>query len=295
MISSELLSRIRKIEIRTRRMVDDLTAGAYHSVFKGSGIEFEDVREYTQDDDVRDIDWNVTAKMGTPYIKKYVEERELTVMLLVDMSASCFFGSAAKTKSDVSVEIASLLAFSAIRNNDKVGLLMFSDKVELYLPPKSGKTHILRLIREMLARKPESKGTNISLALEKIMKILHKKAVVFLISDLIDRDSNFGKALTVVNKKHDVIAVRVLDNIELCMPSAGYLNLSDSENTQSAFFCAKGKNLELFKEKAKAMHKESKDICTKSKVDIIDIISGEDLVKPLMAFFRKRERIYNKA
>lgn len=295
MISAELLSRIRKLEIRTRRMVDDLTAGAYHSVFKGSGIEFEDVREYTQEDDVRDIDWNVTAKMGTPYIKKYVEERELTVMLLVDMSASNYFGSKEKTKNETAVEIASLLAFSAIRNNDKVGLLMFTDKVEFYLPPKSGRIHILRLIREVVVRKPESKGTNISAALEKIMKILHKKAVVFLISDLIDTESNFGKALTVVNKKHDVIAVRVLDNIELNFPKSGHLNLSDSESGQISFFSAKGKTLDAFKEKARFLHKESKDVCIKSKVDIIDIVCGEDFIKPLMSFFRRRERILNKS
>jgi len=276
-------------------MVEDLTAGAYHSVFKGSGIEFEDVREYTQDDDVRDIDWNVTAKMGTPYIKKYVEERELTVMLLIDMSASCFFGSSAKTKSDTAVETASLLAFSAIRNNDKVGLLMFTDKIEFYLPPKSGRIHILRLIREMLVRKTESKGTNISLALEKIMKLLPKKAVIFLISDLIDRTTNFGKALTIVNKKHDVIAVRVLDKLELAMHGSGYLNLSDSETGQTSFFCAKGSNLKLFEEKAKYLHEESKAICTRSKVDMIEITCGEDLVKPLLSFFRRRERIYNKA
>jgi len=276
-------------------MVEDLTAGAYHSVFKGSGIEFEDVREYTPDDDVRDIDWNVTAKMGTPYIKKYVEERELTVMLLVDMSSSCFFGSSEKTKNDTIIEIASLLAFSAIRNNDKVGLLLFTDKVEFYLPPKSGRIHILRLIREMVVRKPESKGTNISMALEKIMKLLPKKAVIFLISDLIDRNSNFGKALTIVNKKHDVIAVRVLDKLELSMHATGYLNLSDSETGKDAFFCAKGQNLKFFEEKASALHKESKDICTRSKVDLIDITCGEDLVKPLLSFFRKREKIYNKA
>ncbi len=295
MISSELLSRIRKIEIRTRKMVDDLTAGAYHSVFKGSGIEFEDVREYTQEDDVRDIDWNVTAKMGTPYIKKYVEERELTVMLLVDMSSSSFFGSKGKTKNETAVEIASLLAFSAIRNNDKVGLLMFTDKVEFYLPPKSGRIHILRLIREMIVRRPESKGTNISAALEKIMKILHKKAVVFLISDLIDRESNFGRALTVVNKKHDVIAVRVLDEIELNFPKAGLLNLSDLESGQVSLFSAKSKNVELFREKAKLLHQESKDICIKSKVDMIDILCGEDLIKPLMSFFRRRERISSRS
>ena len=294
MISSDLLSRIRRIEIKTRKMVEDLTAGAYHSVFKGSGIEFEDVREYTENDDAKDIDWNVTAKTGTPYIKKYTEERELTVMLLLDMSSSCYFGSADKTKKDTSIELAALLAFSAIRNNDKVGLMMFTDKIEFYLPPKSGRIHILRLIREIIVREPQSKGTNISLSLERIMKLLPKKAVIFLISDLIDRSSNFGKALTIVNKKHDVIAVRILDKLELEIPNIGYLNLSDSENGESLFFRAKGHNLKMFTEKAKSLHKESKDICTRSKVDFIDATCGQDLVKPLLGFFRRRERINNR-
>ncbi len=274
--------------------MEDITAGAYHSVFKGSGIEFEDVREYTQDDDVRDIDWNVTAKMGTPYIKKYVEEREMTVMLLVDASASGFYGSGDKTKNDIVVEIASLLAFSAIRNNDKVGLMLFTDKVELYLPPKSGRLHTLRLIRDLVARKPEGKGTNIVMALEKIMKILRKRAVVFLISDFIDEKSGFLKTLTLVNKRHDMIAVRVLDKMELKWPVSGYLNIADSESSLSSAFQASKKNVEEYLKVAEQLHSNHADICSKAKVDMIDIRCGEDMVKPLMKFFKQREKIVSR-
>lgn len=275
-------------------MVEDITAGAYHSVFKGSGIEFEEVREYTQDDDVRDIDWNVTAKMGTPYIKKYVEERELTVMFLVDASASGCYGSTDKTKNDVAVEIASLLAFSAIRNNDKVGLMLFTDKVELYLPPKSGRLHTLRLIRELVARKPEGTGTNIIMALEKIMKILRKRAVVFLISDFIDEKHDYLKALTLANKRHDMIAVRVLDKMELKWPISGYLNIADSESGLDSDFRASKKNVEEYLTMAKQLHSNHADICSKAKVDMIDIRCDEDMTKPLMKFFKQRERIVSR-
>lgn len=294
MLSKDLIARIRKIEIRTRRMVEDITAGAYHSVFKGSGIEFEDVREYTQDDDVRDIDWNVTAKMGTPYIKKYVEERELTVMLLVDASASGFYGSGDKTKNAAAVEIASLLAFSAIRNNDKVGLMLFTDKVELYLPPKSGRLHTLRLIRELVVRKPEGKGTNIVMALEKIMKILRKRAVVFLVSDFIDEKNDYLKTLTLVNKRHDMIAVRVLDKMELQWPISGYLNITDSESSLDSYFQASKKNVEEYLKTAEQIHSKHAEVCSKAKVDMIDVRCGEDLVKPLMKFFKQRERIVSR-
>jgi uncharacterized protein (DUF58 family) len=294
MISKDILAKVRKIEIRTRRMVEELTAGAYHSVFKGSGIEFEDVREYTFGDDVRDIDWNVTAKMGEPYIKKYVEERELTVMLLVDASASSRFGSGEKTKLETAVEIASVLAFSAIRNNDKVGLLLFTDKTELYLPPKSGKQHTLRLIRELVVRKPEGKSTNITAALEKIMKILHKKAVIFLISDFIDEKHEYEKLLMVANKRHDVIGVRILDEREFEMPKIGSLYLSDAEYGDVGFFHGNKKTIVEYNKYSKEIHKKHKDICTKAKVDLIDIKCDDDLIKPLMSFFRRREKLVNK-
>ncbi len=295
MISKDLLARVRKIEIRTRRMVDEITAGAYHSVFKGAGIEFDEVREYTPEDDVKDIDWNVTARMGHPYVKKYVEERELTVMLLVDASASGHFGSVNKTKNEVAAEIASLIAFSAIRNHDKVGLLLFTDQTELYLPPKSGRLHGLRLIRELLARKPEHKGTDISGALEKIIKIMHKKAVIFLISDMIDENRSYKKLLTIANKRHDIIAVRILDPKELDFPRIPGLSIADSESGSLGFFTGSKKAAEKYAEEVKKLHAENKEICKKAKVDLIDIKTDEDLVKPLMSFFRQRERMVQRS
>lgn len=289
MISKELLARIRKIEIRTRRMVDELTAGAYHSVFKGSGIEFDEVREYTDEDDASDIDWNVTARMGSPYIKKYVEERELTVMLAVDASASGRFGGGDKTKSETVAEIASVLAFSAIRNHDKVGLLLFTDRTELYLPPKSGSVHGLRLVRELLARKPENGGTDIPAALRSLSRMLPKKAVVFLISDLID-EHDFKKPLSIANRRHDVIAVRVLDPKELELPPLAELSLADAESGATGLFRggskAAAKAYAAFAAKA---HAVNRDICARAQVDLIDIRCGDDLVKPLMVFFRQRE------
>ena len=290
MISKDLIARIRKIEIRTRRMVEEVTAGAYHSVFKGSGIEFEEVREYTPEDDVRDIDWNVTAKMGHPYIKKYIEERELTVMLLVDASASGYFGSGEKTKIETAVEIASVLAFSAIRNHDKVGLLMFTDKTELYLPPKSGRLHCLRLIRELVARKPEGKGTDIAAALENTMRVMHKKAVIFLISDMIS-DRNYQKLLTVANKRHDVVGVRVLDPKEVNIPILSGLSVADIENETYSYFSGGRKAQKSYNDLVTQLHLENKRACDKAKVDLIDIKCGDDLVKPLMGFFRRRERL----
>ncbi|MCF7791847.1 MAG: DUF58 domain-containing protein [Victivallales bacterium] len=290
MISKELLAHIRKIEIRTRRMVEEVTAGAYHSVFKGSGIEFEEVREYTPEDDVRNIDWNVTAKMGNPYIKKYIEERELNVMLLVDASASGYFGSGKKTKLETAVEIASVLSFSAIRNHDKVGLMMFTDKTELYLPPNSGRLHCLRLIRELLARKPDGVKTDIASALENAMRVLHKKSIIFLISDMIS-DENYQKLLTVANKRHDVVAVRVLDPKEVNLPVLPGITISDIESGEKDYFCGGRKAGENYNSAVAELHSQNKTICDKAKVDLIDIKCGDDLTKPLMKFFRKRERL----
>lgn len=288
-ITKDLLKQVKKIEIKTRRAVDDITAGAYRSVFKGRGIEFDEVREYTPDDDIRDIDWNVTARMGTPYIKKYIEERELTVLLAIDASASTRYGSSSKTKHECAMEISALLAFSAIRNNDKVGLLMFTEKPELYLPPKSGKMHGLRLIREIVARKPEGKGTDISGALGYLMNVLHKKAVVFLISDFI-ADNDYSKLLMVANKRHDIVAVRILDKFEKTFPKTTYINLMDSENGQIlSFNSGSEKLLKKFQLASKELHDANQKICAKAKVDLIDIECGEDTVKPLIKFFRQRE------
>ena len=289
MLSKDLLAQVKKIEIRTRRIVDDITAGAYHSVFKGRGIEFDEVREYTPEDDVRDIDWNVTARMASPFVKKYVEERELTVVLAVDVSASSMFGSGEKTKARYAAEVAALLAFSAIRNNDRVGLLLFSDRTELYLPPKSGKTHGLRLIRELMARKPEGKGTNISAALNNLMRVLHKRAVIFLISDFID-DADFANLLLVANKRHDVVAARILDQLELKMPKTANLALEDVETGAVSVF--PGRNaayLRRYSRAAEEMHGRSVEIFRRAKVDLIDFRCGDDIVKPLVRFFRKRQ------
>lgn len=290
MISKELLAQVRKIEIKTRRIVDDITAGAYHSVFKGRGIEFDEVREYTPEDDVRDIDWNVTARMGSPYIKKYVEERELTVMLLVDVSASGTVGSAEKVKNQHAVETGALLAFSAIRNNDKVGLLLFTDDTELYLPPRSGKTHGLRLIRELVAIRPKGKGTNIGAALENLMRVVRKRAVVFLISDLIDQ-KDYEKQLRIANKRHDIVAVRILDPLEIEMPKTGNLLIEDSESGAVSFFKG-GRHAfrRLFRSSAEKLHSQNETRCKRAKVDLIDIRCGEDFVKPFVKFFRSRRQ-----
>ena len=291
MISKDLLSQVRKIEIRTRRVVDDITGGAYHSVFKGRGIEFDEVREYTPEDDVRDIDWNVTARMAAPFVKKYVEERELTVMLAVDISASVFFGSQDKSKVRSAAEVAALLAFSAIRNNDRVGLLLFSDKTEFYLPPKSGKTHGMRLIRELMVRKPSSKGTDIGQALNNLMSMLHKKAVVFLISDFID-DSDYAKLLTVANKRHDIIATRILDPVELQMRKTANLFIEDAETGATTLFPGRGVNaLGRYAEAAGNIHAKAEEMFKKSKVDLIDFRCGEDIVKPLVGFFKRRGKL----
>ncbi len=288
MLPKDLIAQVRKVEIKTRRIVDEITGGAYHSVFKGRGIEFEEVREYTPEDDVRDIDWNVTARMGAPYIKKYVEERELTVILAVDASASGAFGSGDKTKNRQGVELAALLAFSAIRNNDKVGLLMFTDRTELYLPPRAGRSHGLRLIRELMAHKPQGKGTNINAGLESLMKVLHKKSVIFLISDLIE-DESFEKTLKIANRRHDLISVRILDPLELKWPGSVGVVVEDSENGNASFFPGTKSVCGNFAKAADLMHSASADACKKAKVDMIDIKCGEDIVKPLVSFFRKRQ------
>jgi uncharacterized protein (DUF58 family) len=290
MLSSELIAQVRKIEIRTRRAVDEIIGGAYHSVFKGRGIEFDEVREYTDEDDFRDIDWNVTARMGTPYIKKYVEERELNVMLLVDVSASGAFGSGDKSKRRYAIETAALLAFSAIRNNDRVGLTMFSDRTELYLSPRSGRKHGLRLVRDLMAFEPERQKTNIDLVLQETIKVLNKKTVIFLISDLID-EHDFQKSLRIINRRHDVIAVRILDPLELKWPAGVNVVLEDAESGKNLSFNARSRKLvENFSRTAENWHDASKSICEKARVDMIEMRCGEDIVKPLINFFNKRRK-----
>ena len=287
--TTDIIKRVRRIELRTRRIVDELTGGAYHSVFKGKGMEFDEVREYFDGDDVRAIDWNVTARMGHPFIKKFVEERELTVMLLVDMSGSGDFGSASQAKNQLAAELAALLAFSAIRNNDRVGLQLFTATDELHVPARKGKAHVLRLIRELLAFERTERGTNIRGALENLMRVAKRKAVVFVISDFLDDD--FTHALRIASKRHDVVAMRVVDERDLEPLPAGFLNLEDAETGATSLFASwlPGSRARSREAMQGRLDKTAEGI-RRSGVDLIDIVNGQDYVKPLMAFFRARER-----
>jgi uncharacterized protein (DUF58 family) len=285
----EILKKIRRLELRTRRLVNSGFAGQYHSVFKGRGMNFEEVREYAAGDEIRSIDWNVTARMNAPYVKKFTEERELTVMLVVDLSASGAFGSVELSKRELAAEVASILAFSAINNNDKVGLLLFSDDVELYIPPKKGRLHTLRLIREMLYFEPKGRGTNLAGALDYLNRVTSRRAVVFLISDFIAPD--FTKALTVSSRRHDVVAMPVSDPGESSLPDVGIITLEDAEtgeqidiNTGSRAVRQGLKDLE--EKRRKALER----LLRSRRIDIVRLTTNEDYLLPLRAFFEQRER-----
>ena len=289
MIPREILKQVRRIEISTRGLVNEVLSGEYHSVFKGRGMNFAEVREYQYGDDIRSIDWNVTARMGAPFVKIFEEERELTVMLVVDVSASGDFGTQERLKGEVAVEICALLAFSAIKNHDKVGLIIFSDHVEKFVPPRKGKRHVLRVLRELLYHRPEGRGTDIRAALDYLNHVQRKKAVTFLVSDF--RDGGFEKSLAVAGRRHDLIAVRVGDLREREIPSVGLLELEDPEtgerlvvNTSNARFRSS------FTERSRAARQELDRTLRRSKVDVIDIETGEPYVRPLMRFFRDRLR-----
>lgn len=285
MIPEELVKQIRLLEIRTNRMVDEISGGAYRSVFKGAGIEFEEVREYTVEDDARTIDWNVSARMGAPFVKKFVEERELNIMLLVDVSSSGAFGSAAKSKRQSAAELAALIAFSASKNHDKVSLLMFSDKIELYVPPRSGRRHILRLIREMLAFEPRNKGTDIGLALRESSRLLKKSSVVFLISDFID-SKEFSMPLKQLNRRHDVIAVQIYDPSERNWQVDSSIVVEDAETGEMIAFDA-GDRKRLQSEMDSASNAVAA-LCRSARVDRVEIESGSDVLGPLIQFYALR-------
>ena len=287
MLPAELLHQIRMLEIRTNRAVDELIGGAYHSVFKGRGIEFDEVREYTPDDDVRDIDWNVTARMNAPYIKKYVEERELNVMLAVDVSASGSFGSGERSKRTAAAELAALLAFSAGNNGDKVGLLLFSDRRELLLPPRSGRKHTLRLIRDMLAFEEQGKGTDIVHAIEDMDRFLSKRSVVFIISDFLD-GGDYEKPLKILNKRHDVIAVRIRDKAESAWNLPVGVCVQDAETGEVYEFDGSASSREAYRKAAAQEMAEGTALCRRAGVDLIDIENGEDPIRPLIGFFNRR-------
>ncbi len=285
----EILKKIRRLELRTRRLVNAGFAGQYHSVFKGRGMNFEEVREYAPGDEIRSIDWNVTARMNTPYVKKFTEERELTVMLVVDVSASGTFGSVELSKRELAAEVASILAFSAINNNDKVGLLLFSDDVELYIPPKKGRLHTLRLIREMLYFQPKGRGTNLAGALDYLNRVINRRAVLFLISDFIAPD--FSKALTVSSRRHDVVAMPVSDPGESAMPDVGIITLEDAETGQQIDINTGSKGVRRGLADLNELRRKAAERLFRSRrVDIVPLSTTEDYLLPLRAFFEQRER-----
>ncbi len=289
MIPKEVIQQIRRIEIRTGRLVSDIFSGQYESVFKGRGMEFSEVREYQPGDDIRTIDWNVTARYGKPFVKKFIEERELTVMLLVDASASGSFGTHGRMKEELAAELAAVLAFSAIKNNDKVGMIIFTDQVEKYILPKKGRTHILRIIREILYFKPSHKRTDITKALEYLNEVARRKAVTFLISDFIS--ANYEKALNITNKKHDVIAITITDPREKELPDVGLIELEDSETGQ---YLTVNTGDRAFRDKYTGEYSarlENRSRMFRSMgLDSIDIYTDKSYIEPLIKFFKLRAK-----
>ncbi len=289
MIPKKILQKVKRIEIKTRGLVNDLFGGEYHSIFKGRGMTFSEVREYDPGDDIRLIDWNVTARTGSPFVKVFEEERELTVFLLVDISASGEFGTGSQLKKDFSAEIASVLGFSAIKNNDKVGLILFSNSVEKYIMPKKGKSHVLRVIRELLYTNPLNSQTSISNALDYLLKVAKRKCVVFLISDFLD--GSYFSSLKVVNKKHDLIAVQIVDPAELEFPDLGLIKVEDPETEEMFWIDTSSKKLmsQLKKEIAIKQATFRKQM-RKSGIDLVSISTDQDFVDPLLSFFKSREK-----
>lgn len=288
MDTSDILKKVRKIEIKTRRLSNNIFAGQYHSAFKGRGMAFSEVREYQYGDDVRDIDWNVTARFHKPYVKVFEEERELTVMLLIDVSGSLDFGTTGQMKKDMVTEIAATLAFSAIQNNDKIGVIFFSDRIEKYIPPKKGKKHILYIIREMLDFKPQSRKTDINMALEFLLRVAKRKCTTFLISDFYVR-SDFKDLITICNRKHDLVAIQVYDKRAKELPDVGLMKVADAETGHEMYIDTGSKKLrqahaQYWAERRLALN----DIFNKSNTDNISVATDEDYVKSLLLLFAMR-------
>jgi len=285
----DILRKIRRLELRTRRLVESSFAGQYQSVFKGRGMNFEEVRPYTPGDEIRAIDWNVTARTGEPYIKKFTEEREMTVMIVLDVSASGDFGSVEDSKRELAAEVAAILAFSAIHNNDKVGLLLFSDRVELFIPPKKGRLHILRLIREMLFFRPEGRGTDIAGALEYLNRIVTRRAFLFLISDFLDGD--FTRPLAVSAKRHDMVAMAVVDPAEETLPDVGVILLEDPETgEQIEVDTSRGAIARGYAELSEKRYRELSLLFGSRGVDMLSLRTDRDYLPVLRAFFDRRGR-----
>jgi len=289
MIPTEVLKKIRRIEIRTKKLVNDLFSGEYHSTFKGQGMEFEEVRQYQPGDDIRLIDWNVTARTGYPYIKKFKEERELSVVLLVDASSSGRFGTKERFKSETAAELCALLAFSAIKNNDKVGLIIFTDRIEKFVPPKKGRGHVLRLIREILFFEPTGVKTDIGGALEYFNRVIKRKSVVFLVSDFLSED--FYKPLQIANRKHDLIAIKVTDPRERSFENVGLIELEDAETGEIFVIDTSSKEFRReFSAKADEDLQQLQRGFRLINLDFININTAESYIVPLINFFKMRER-----
>ncbi len=289
MLPKDVLQKVRRIQITTSRLVTDLFAGQYHSVFKGRGMEFDEVREYLPGDEIRFIDWNVTARMGSPYVKKFVEERELTVMLLLDMSASCRFGTVKHLKSQLAAEICSLLAFSAINNNDKVGFMAFTDRIEKFVPPRKGLRHVLRVVREALYHKAEGSGTDITSAVEYLSRVTKRRSVTFIISDFYA--PGFKKALSIANKRHDIVAITITDPKEIELPNAGIIEFDDAESGETFLVDTSDRALrEEYKKNSLKRLEERKKIFNSINVDSIDIRTDTPYIESLLRFFSMRER-----
>lgn len=289
MIPKEVLKKIRHIEIRTTRLVNDLFGGSYESVFKGQGIEFADVREYVAGDDVRTIDWNVTARSQQPFVKKFVEERELSVLFVVDMSGSQYFGSGLKLKSEVAAEITAALAFSAVKNSDKVGMLIGTDEVEKFVPLKKGKKHVLRVIREILYYAPKRKKTHLASSFQYLHNFLTRTAVIFVISDFLDE--GYEKSLKILSQRHDVIAIKIKDRREKEMPNVGLIEFEDSETGETLLInSAKRKVRETYRINAEKRDEELDKLLKSLRIDKIDVSAEASYVEPLMKFFKVREK-----
>ena len=287
--TSEILRKIRRLELRTRRLVDSSFAGQYHSVFKGRGMNFDEIRPYTPGDEIRAIDWNVTARTGEPYIKKFTEEREMTVMIALDVSASGNFGSVQLSKRELAAEVAAILAFSAIHNNDKVGLLLFSDRVELFIPPKKGRLHILLLIREMLYFNPVGRGTNLAGALEYMNKLVTRRAVVFLISDFLADD--FSRPLTISAKRHDIVALPIIDPAEEVLPDVGVILLEDPETGEQIEVDTSRRSVSSsYGELAELRSRELASLFGGRGIDTVPLRTDRDYLPVLRSFFERRGR-----
>ena len=287
MSTSALLKKVRKIEIKTKGLSNHIFAGEYQTAFKGKGMAFSEVREYQPGDDIRSIDWNVTARYNAPFVKVFEEEREMTVMLLIDVSASGNFGTQEQFKRELATELSATLAFSAIKNNDKVGVIFFTDKVEQFIPPKKGKSHILRIIREVLAFQPTGKGTNIAGALEYFNSVIKKRSICFILSDFISKE--FERPLKIASKKHDLVALRIHDTREDTLPNVGLVPMQDAETEKMIFVDTSSKKVRdnFAKNRLKATEKLRK-LFPASGVDLIDITTGTDYVKSLINFFKTR-------